>query len=1170
MNYWKTMILTVSALLYLCGDILAQSISLEMKNVTIKEVIAKLSKDGYSFVYASEDLDTRKTVSIQAKRLDEALAQLLKGQPLTYEIEDKNIIIRKRKSTDSFEQDIEQKKNITGKVTDSQGEPIIGANVLEIGNSSNGTITDVNGDFSLSVPSNAKIRISYIGYSDQVFALNGRSSVVIQLQEDTELLDEVVVVGFGTQKKVNLTGAVSVVTADAIQERPVSNVTQALQGMVPGLQISQNTGTLETSPTINIRGTATIGQGTSGDPLILIDGMEGDINSINPQDIENISVLKDAAASSIYGSRAPFGVILITTKSGSAEGKTNVNYNNSFRFGTPIKLNRLMNSVDFSSWLNDAQTNSGSGVYVDENRMQQIVEWHNASPYKPGQRITADGTILYSIPAGDNGMWKDAYAYGIDDVDWFGEVYKDWTFTQEHNFSVNGGSKKLDYYASLGYMGQDGLLNLGDDGLQRYTATAKLNSQVTDWLKFHYNMRFTRMDYHRPSEYTNNLLWDLSRQTWPMLPLYDPNGYWYEGPSVALRLGESGDYKTQTDNIYQQIGLEIEPIKNWVTHIDFNYRTLSMNLHEDYKLRYNHDVNGQAVQSTHRTDSSVKEEQQKENYYNFNAYTEYTHSFKDAHNLHIMGGFQAENLKQTKFSAKAYGILFPEKPEINLTDGTVNGEARPAETSGERNEWSTAGFFARLNYDYLGKYLLEMNVRADGSSRFRKGNQWKTFPSVSLGWNIAHENFFKSLTDKISMLKLRASYGSLGNQNTSNWYYTYQTLNVQTNNRGWLINGSKPNTATTPQLVSTSLTWETIESWDIGLDWGLFNNRLTGSFDYYVRNTKNMVGNAPELPLILGTAVPVTNNTDLRTLGWEVSVAWHDQLDNGLYYGASFNVADARSKIMRYPNNPTNAINTYIAGRYLNEIWGYETVGLARTDEEMQAHLATLPNGGQDALGSDWKAGDIMYADLNHDGKISAGSGTLDDPGDKKVIGNSTPRFLFGLDLNASWKGFDISAFFQGVMKRDYWQGSTYMFGTAGKDIWWSTGLREVHDYFRNEDTWSVAAGYQQPNTDAYLPRPLWNTSKNVQYQTGYLQSAAYIRLKNLQIGYTLSQQLTKRWGIEKLRIFFSGENLWTGTSLAKQFDPETISGGNDGLGGNSGSTYPLQMTLSCGLNITF
>ncbi len=1169
MNYWKTMILTVSALLCFCVDAWSQSISLKMKNVTIAEVIAELSKEGYSFVYASDDLDTRKTVSIQAEDLNDALAQLLAGQPLAYEVKDKNIIIRKKNAPASSGQGTEQKKTITGRVTDSQGEPIIGANVLEIGNTSNGTITDVNGDFSLTMPADGKIRVSFIGYSDQVLTLNGRSSVVVRLLEDTKLLDEVVVVGFGTQKKVNLTGSVSVVTADEIQERPVSNVAQALQGMVPGLQISQNTGNLETNPSINIRGTGTIGQGSSGNPLILIDGMEGDINSLNPQDIENISVLKDAAASSIYGSRAPFGVILITTKSGSTEGKTNVNYNNSFRFGTPIKLNRLMNSVDFASWLNDAQSNGGSAVYVEEDRMQQIVAWHNARPYKPGQRITDDGTILYSIPAGDNGMWMDAYDNGIDDVDWFGEVYKDWTFSQEHNFSVNGGSKKLNYYASLGYMGQDGLLNLGDDGLKRYTTTAKLNSQVTDWLKFRYNVRFTRMDYHRPSEYTDGLLWDLSRQTWPMLPLYDPNGYWYEGPSVGLRLGESGDYKTQTDNIYQQLGLDIEPIKNWVTHIDFNYRTMSMTTHEDYKLRYNHDVNGNPVQSTHRTDTSVKEASQKEDYYNFNIYTEYTHSFKETHNFHIMAGFQAEELKQRKSSAKAYGILFPDKPEINLTNGMVNGEARPAETSGERNEWSTAGFFARLNYDYLGKYLLEVNVRADGSSRFRKGNQWKTFPSVSLGWNIARENFFENLTDKVSMLKLRASYGTLGNQNTTNWYYTYQTLYMNSNAGGWLINGTKPNTASVPELVSTGLTWETIESWNIGLDWGLFNNRLTGSFDYYVRNTKDMVGNAPELPSILGTGVPVTNNTDLRTLGWELSIAWHDQLDNGLYYGASFNVADARTKITRYPNNPTNAISTYIAGRYMNEIWGYETVGLARTDEQMQAHLATLPNGGQDALGSDWKAGDIMYADLNHDGKISAGSGTLDDPGDKKVIGNSTPRFLFGLNLNASWKGVDIQAFFQGVMKRDYWQGSTYMFGAIGKGIWWSTGLREVHDYFRNEDTWSVAAGYQQANTDAYLPRPLWN-DKNIQCQTGYLQSAAYIRLKNLQIGYTLPQQLTKRWGIEKLRVFFSGENLWTGTSLAKQFDPETISGGNNGMEGNSGSTYPMQMTLSCGLNVTF
>ena len=426
----------------------------------------------------------------------------------------------------------------------------------------------------------------------------------------------------------------------------------------------------------------------------------------------------------------------------------------------------------------------------------------------------------------------------------------------------------------------------------------------------------------------------------------------------------------------------------------------------------------------------------------------------------------------------------------------------------------------------------------------------------------ARENFFEPINDVIGTLKLRASYGSLGNQNTTNWYQTYQTMSVGSSDGSWLMNGKKPNTATAPGLVSTTLTWETIESYNIGLDWGLLNNRLTGSFDYYIRNTKDMVGNAPELPAILGTAVPVTNNTDLRTSGWELSIGWNDRLSNGLNYSAKFNISDARTKITRYPNNPTNAISTYIEGRYINEIWGYETVGLAKTDEEMQAHLATLPNGGQDALGSDWRAGDIMYADLNGDGKISGGAGTLNDHGDMKVIGNHTPRYLFGLDLNASWKGFDVRVFFQGVMKRDYWQGSTYLFGAASNWQWWATGLSQVHDYFRDENTWSVQNGYQSVNTDSYLPRPLYS-DKNQQCQTRYLQNAAYIRLKNLQIGYTIPQNITSKWGIQNVRVFFSGENLWTGTSLADQFDPETISS-------YSGNSYPLSKTLSCGINVTF
>lgn len=1061
------------------------------------------------------------------------------------------------------QESLQNKVTVTGTVKDATGESVIGASVVEKG-TTNGTVTDLEGNFSLSVNANATLEISFIGFQTQEIKVQPGRPVNITLKEDTEVLDEVVVVGFGTQKKVNLTGAVGVVTQEDIAQRPVTNVTQALQGVVPGLQITQTNGSLENTPSVNVRGTTTIGQGTSGDPLVLIDGMEGNLNTINPQDIASISVLKDAAASSIYGSRAPFGVILITTKSGSTEGKTTVNYNNSFRWGTPINMNHMMNSVDFASWMNDTFTNGGGGAYFTPERMEQIVAYHNARPYGPGQRITEDGTILYGIGAQDNGQWLDGYANGIDDVDWYDAIYKKWTFSQEHNFSVNGGTKKLNYYASFNYLDQGGFMEMGEEGLKRFNATAKIGSEITEWLRFNYTMRFTREDYKRPATLTESLYNDMARQGWPVLPLYDRNGYYFSAPSPALGLAEGGTDKKQTDDSYHQVSFEIEPIKNWVTHIDLNYHIRSANRHWDSLMQYNHDINGNPYQYTQS--SNVHEDYYKENYYNFQAYTEYTHSFNEKHNLHVMGGFQAEDLKQTQFGLQNNGVMFPDKPEVDLTTGLdVNGNPITPDTNGSRNEWTTAGFFARVNYDYDGKYLIEANLRADGTSRFRKGNQWKAFPSVSLGWNIARENFFEPINNIVGTLKLRASYGSLGNQNTTNWYQTFQTMTVGASDGSWLMNGVKPNTATAPGLVSTVLTWETIESYNVGLDWGLFDNRLTGSFDYYVRNTKDMVGNAPELPAILGTDVPVTNNTDLRTSGWELSIGWNDRLDNGLSYGIKFNVADARTKILRYPNNPTQSIDTYVEGRYINEIWGYTTIGIAKTNQEMQDHLATLPNGGQDALGSSWAAGDIMYADVNGDGRISGGSGTVGDTGDRTVIGNSTPRYLFGLDLNASWKGFDVRIFFQGVGKRDYWQGSTYLFGAASNGQWWATGLDAVSDYFRDENSWSVQNGYQSVNLDSYLPRPLYS-DKNQQCQTGYLQSAAYIRLKNLQIGYTIPTRITHRWGIQNLRIYFSGENLWTGTSLASQFDPETISGGKD----NNGNAYPLSKTLSCGLNITF
>ncbi len=1059
---------------------------------------------------------------------------------------------------------VQQSGFVKGHVVDQNGDPIIGATIKVKGEKS-GAVTDLDGNFILNNIKGSVLEISYVGYKSQQVNFTNNSTLKITLKEDSKALDEVVVVGFGTQKKINLTGAVSVVSGDEIASRPVQNATQALQGIVPGLQISSKSGTLDASPNINIRGTGTIGQGSSSSPLILIDGMEGDLNTINPQDIESISVLKDAAASSIYGSRAPFGVILVTTKNGGT-GKVTVNYNNSFQFSSLIRAKKMMNSVDFASWMNDADYNNGDGVFFDNDRMKQIVDYHNATPSGYGQRKTADGRTLYAIGTSNNQTWQDGYGYGIDDVDWYSEVYKNTAFSQEHNASVNGGDKRFSYYASLNYLDDGGFMNFNQDSYKRYNGTAKIDAQLASWARMKYSMRFTRTDFERPSALTNGLYSDMARQGWPVLPLYDRNGYLYSSPSPALGLATGGSDTTQQDTQYHQLGFEFEPIKNWITHVDFNYRIMNANRHWDSQQTYNHDVAGNPI--LYNTGSNVHEDLKKENYLNFQVYSEYSLSLAEKHNFHVLAGFQTEQLKQTVFGLQRDGILDPSKPEVDLTSGlSYQGIAVTPPVNGARNQWQTAGFFGRFNYNYDERYLLEANLRYDGTSRFRTDNMWKLFPSVSLGWNIAREKFFQTLSKDINTLKLRASYGSLGNQNTDNWYQTYQTISYLPFAGTWLQNGTKPNVTSAPSLVSTSLGWETIESYDLGLDFGALNNRLTGSFDWYVRNTKNMVGNAPELPAVLGTAVPKTNNTDLRSTGWELQLAWRDALNNGLAYGITLNLSDARTKITRYPNNPTNSIDTYISGRYINEIWGYETVGIAKSQDEMNAHLATAD---QSSIGSNWGAGDIMYQDINGDKKVTAGARTLVDHGDLKVIGNSTPRYLFGINLNASYKGFDVSAFFQGVLKRDSWVGNSwggleYMFGASASGRWWCSGLTSVSDYYRDSNTWSVQNGYKSENTNAFLPRPVWS-DKNVQCQSRYLVNAAYMRLKNLQLGYSLPKSLISNWGINNLRVFMSVENLFTITSVPDQYDPETIGLDMD----NKNNGYPLKKTWAFGLNITF
>lgn len=1136
-------------------------INLSLQNVPIEEVLNKIENlSKYRFLYNKGQVDVTTIVSVEARQetVEEILQKLFETKNIAFTISGHQIVLNIASSRQTSPQSA---RKVHGVVLDVRNNPIIGANIIEKG-TSNGVISDLEGRFALDVPPGAVVSISYIGYLSQEVRIPSTGDLKIVLKENSKTLDEVVVVGYGIQRKVNLTGAVGIAQAKELESRPVTSATQALQGLVPGLQISTNTGEIGKSMNIQIRGTGTIGEGSSGSPLILIDGMEGDLNSVNPQDIDNVSVLKDAAAASIYGSRAPFGVILVTTKRGK-QGKPSVNYNNSFRVSSPINMPKMMDSYTFANYYNAASHNNGDGDVFGEDIVQKMLDYQA-------------GTDKAGLFASSNGQWGkpdfDPFTTAYANTDWYKEIYKGSVFSQEHNVSINGGSEKITYYASFNYLNQNGLLRHGKDGLKRYNGTAKINTTLTNWLKFNYSMRFSRTDNYRPTNFNGNTYNNIGRQTWPNLPVYDPNGYYFNSnaatPPMQLALG--GERNVQTDRLYHQVALLLEPYKNWITHVEFNYSILNADVNEVSLPTYNHDVNGDVV-NTNGT-SSIYVDHRKEDYLNLNIYSEYSRTFNDIHHLKVMAGFQAEEMKQAFSSLKKYGLLIDELPEVDLSTGTDGtGKDKPTEASGYHNEWATAGFFGRVNYDYDGRYLAEMNLRYDGTSRFRRGSRWRLYPSFSIGWNIAREAFWQPLTEAVNTLKVRASYGELGNQNTNEWYPTYRQININSNNGAWLQGGVKPNTASVGDLVSNTLTWETIRTWNIGLDFGLFNNRLTGSFDYYTRYTDNMVGPSPELPLTLGIATPKMNNCDLQTRGWELSIGWNDHLENGLGYGIKFMLSDAKTIIDSYPSNKTHSIDTYMKGREIGEIWGFETIGIARTDQEMQDHLNKV--GGQDALGSKWAAGDIMYADLDGKSGITAGARTLEDHGDLKVIGNKTPHYLFGIDLSADWKGVDFRCFFQGVMKRDYWQGSNMFWGVTD-DLWWSAGLAEHNDYFRAEPI--GLEGHQiAANLNSYYPRPIFGSgSKNQQVQTRYLQRASYIRLKNLQLGYTLPSSLIQKLGINKCRIFVSGENLWTGTKLSRLFDPETIDGGNTDVNANKavrngGNAYPLSSTWSFGLSLT-
>lgn len=1039
---------------------------------------------------------------------------------------------------------------VKGVVNDAMG-PVIGASIVEKGNTGNGTITDIDGNFSLNVSSNSTLIVSFVGYKAQEIPVAGKTFFTIDLKEDNEMLEEVVVVGFATQKKVNLTGSVGTATAKDIEARPVANAVQALQGVIPGLNISNsgNGGELNATKSIDVRGTGTVGKDASGNafssgsPLILIDGMEGDLNSINPQDIESISVLKDAAASSIYGSRAPFGVVLVTTKSGKS-GRAQINYNMNMRYSTPIKMPDMANSYEFVNLFDDAEYNgSGKHLYTDEYR-QFVYDF-----------MTGESDD-YIWGNGSGGKWN--YDYSANNVNWLKEYYRNTAPSQEHNVSVSGGSDKMTYYLSANYMTQEGFMRYGTEDYDRYTITAKISAQLTKALKVDYSNRWVRTDYERPTYMNDDFYNHILRRARPVRAVYDPNGYLMSDINYIGVMRDGGRHNEQKDAMAQQLKITVTPLKNWNIIGEMNIKTDNNWNHWEQFVVYSHykdNPENTYIALTSANKDQVSEYSLKTTYLNPTVYSNYNFSLKEKHNFTVLGGFQAEIMKYRDMEGARTGLVTTDLPVLNLTT-----DADSYTLKGLYKNWKNAGFFGRINYDYNGKYLVEGNLRYDGSSRFRRGNRWILTPSFSLGWNVARENFWEKLADVVEVFKLRVSYGELANQNTTSWYPTYQTLGVTTNGGKWLQNGALTSVASVPGLISTSLSWEKIKNTNIGFDFGALNNRLTGSFDYFWRKTKNMVGPGVELPAILGATVPSTNNTDLTTFGWELSIGWRDKVGE-LGYGVKLNISDNQTRIDKYPN-PTNSLSKYMAGELTGDIYGYTTIGIAKTQEEMDAHIASLPKGGQTAIGSKWEAGDIMYADINGDGKIDNGSNTLDDMGDLKKIGNNTPRFRTGITLDAQWKGFDFSMFWQGVLKRDFDPGENSMvfWGTTGSGQWWSTSFKDHMDYFRAEDTASPLGA----NVNAYYPRPLFN-NKNHKTQTAYLQNAAYMRLKNLQLGYTLPKSLINKIGLQNVRVYVSGENLLTITGLSDTMDPETA-----GIGKQGGTVYPLSRVYSFGLSVNF
>jgi TonB-linked SusC/RagA family outer membrane protein len=1047
---------------------------------------------------------------------------------------------------------------ISGVVTDDNGSPLAGANILIEGASKLTVTTGNDGKFNIAlVPGKYSVSVSYINFKAAKQTVQVKSgdnaALSIVLNPDKNDLNEVVVVGYGTQKKLNLTGAVAQVSAEVLESRPAPTLTRMLQGALPNLNLKMVDGNPTRGATFNIRGTTSIGAG--GSALVLIDGIEGDPNLVNPNDVESVSVLKDASSAAIYGSRAAFGVVLITTKS-AKKGKIKVDYSGSYSFNkrTVVPKN-VTNGYEwaknfdesFNAWYDyNSHPISVNSIYPFSLEYLDALKKHNEDP---------------SLPQVEFNAAKGRYEY-FGNTDWDAMVNAKNIPSFEQSLSVSGGTDKVNYYVSGRYYFQDGIFNFNPDKYNKYNLRAKGDIKLTSWLTFQNNFDLTTFTYKFPmfADGDGNFWRAIEGQGYPMAVVNNPDGTYTNTAMYMVASYIEGNNASKRNNTYirNTSTLIARPIKDLLTlKADFTY---SREFQDE--TRQNDYLNFSIAPGTSSRfgRSLLRGFTTNEKYITANFTADATKRI-GKHDLKLLVGSNVESFTGKNLNVSRDGLLVANMPDFNLMDGlnyTITGGG---------TEWAYLGLFYRMNYAYNDRYLIELNGRYDGSSKFPTNQRYGFFPSVSAGWRVSKESFMEQTSSWLDELKIRASYGSLGNGNISPYRFLEQMGISKTS---VVLGGVQRNYTSLPGVIPNGLTWEKSTTLDFGVDISVLKRRLGITFDWYHRKTVDMFTAGQPLPAVFGAAVPSGNFADLSTKGWELTLSWKDQVKlagKPLEYSITGSVWDSKSVITKF-NNPNNILSSYYVGQTVGEIWGYQTLGLFKTADEIAKHANQ-----QFIINSNsnkWLPGDLKFADLNGDGVVNAGDNTVQNSGDRKVIGNNAPRYQFGFTTSVNWNGFGISAFFQGIGKRDWYFApeAGLFYGPYNRPYGYQP--QTMMDDLWNETT----------NPDSYFPRFRGYTALGTNRslgapQTRYLQNVSYLRLKSLTIDYSLPTKLLKRLGMTRATFYVTGQNLFTLSGLfkhTKNFDPEVMEEpiGDITNGTGQGYAYPMLKTVTFGMNIGF